>query len=753
MDEATSTKNSPSSNEEMPNSEAPLWQYVTKIEKPPSSATKSGGNTYFKCNYCGKVYLGSYSRVKAHLLKIVNKGIKACPNVTPSLRLEMQRMHDQIENDKLERAQRSRIPLPPPPPGRGPIGLIPSFQRQEESDSTNPVDGKRRKVIAISTIERAFQNNARYELDSRIGRMFYTGGLPFNFARNPYYRSFYSYAATHSIPGYVPSGYNALRTTLLQRERAHVERLLRPIKDFWLENGVSIVSDRWSDPQRRPLINIMAVSDGGPVFIKAIDGSGEFKDKHYIAGVLKDAIKEIGHEKVVQVITDNASVMKAAGALIEGEYPKIFWTPCVVHILNLALKNTCAAKNTEKNEVTYEECSWITRIGDDASFIRVFIMNHSMRLAMFNEFCPLKLLQVADTRFASVVVMLKRLKLIKRCLQAMAVSDQWASYREDDVGKVQKVKDMILSDLWWDKVDYILEFTAPIYDMLRIADTNKPCLHLVYEMWDSMIEKVKAAICRHEGLEDDQYSSFWSVVYDILIDRWTKNCTPLHCLAHSLNPKYYSIEWLSENPKRISPHRDHEISMERSKCLERYFEDEDELKVVKYEFATFSGGRFPSPDALTDRWALQPLVWWQYHGPTFPILQTLAFKLLGQPCSSSCAERNWSTYKFIHSLKRNKMVPARTENLVYVHSNLRLLSRRNEEYVNTSTKMWDFAGNSWNESDMHGGAGILENAALTLDEPELEAIVIGNATNPSVTTSESEVQSEAIELDDDDVCL
>ena len=43
----------------------------------------------------------------------------------------------------------------------------------------------------------------------------------------------------------------------------------------------------------------MAVSDGGLVFIKAIDGSGEFKDKHYIAGVLKDVIKEIGHEKIV----------------------------------------------------------------------------------------------------------------------------------------------------------------------------------------------------------------------------------------------------------------------------------------------------------------------------------------------------------------------------------------------------------------------------------------------------------------------
>ena len=96
------------------------------------------------------------------------------------------------------------------------------------------------------------------------------------------------------------------------------------------------------------------------------------------------------------------------------------------------------------------------------------------------------------------------------------------------------------------------------------------------------------------------------------------------------------------------------------------------------------------------------------------------------------------------------MALARAEDLVYVHSNLQLLSRRNVEYVNTTTKMWDIAGDSWNESDIHGVAGILENAAFTLDEPKLEAMVIGNAST-SVTTSESEVQSEAIDLDDEEV--
>ena len=96
------------------------------------------------------------------------------------------------------------------------------------------------------------------------------------------------------------------------------------------------------------------------------------------------------------------------------------------------------------------------------------------------------------------------------------------------------------------------------------------------------------------------------------------------------------------------------------------------------------------------------------------------------------------------------MAPARVEDLVYVHSNLRLLSRRNEEYVNITTKTWDIAGDSWNESDIHEGAGILENAALTLDEPK--AMVIENA-NTTATTSESEVRGEAIDLEDDDTCV
>ena len=70
-----------------------------------------------------------------------------------------------------------------------------------------------------------------------------------------------------------------------------------------------------------------------------------------------------------------------------------------------------------------------------------------------------------------------------------------------------------------------------------------------------------------------------------------------------------------------------------------------------------------------------------------------------------------------------------------------------------ATKMWDIARDSWNESDIHGGARIFENATFTLNEPELETMVIRNAST-RVTNSESEVQSEAIDLDnEDDGCI
>ena len=62
--------------------------------------------------------------------------------------------------------------------------------------------------------------------------------------------------------------------------------------------------------------------------------------------------------------------------------------------------------------------------------------------------------------------------------------------------------------------------------------------------------------------------------------------------------------------------------------MDQYFEDESELKVVKCEFAAFSGGRFPSPDALTDRWDLLPWVGGITMAPHFQLFNPLPLNFL-----------------------------------------------------------------------------------------------------------------------------
>ncbi|KAJ1696121.1 hypothetical protein LUZ63_004633 [Rhynchospora breviuscula] len=321
------------------NASTPLWQYVTILQR-----AESGGNTKFTCNFCKGAFTGSYSRVKAHLFQISGTGIRACKRITKDEIARLKKLQEEVD----ERAKA----VVPREVSRPNDGKIPT------SAETRGV-----KKRAMTQLEKSWAVAARNEIDEQVARIFYTGCPSFNLAKNPHFIKSYVMLAESGLKGYKPPSYNKIRTTLLDRERVHVDRLLEPIKNTWTRKGVSIVCDGWTDVQRRPLINFIAIIDGVPMFLKAVNCQGE-------------------------------------------------------------------------------------------------------------------------------------------------------------------------------KIEFILEFTEPIYEMLRITDTDKPCLHLVYEMWDNMIDKVKDTIYKHEGKTENEDSPFFNVVKTILTDRWAKSNTPLHCLAYSLNPRF-----------------------------------------------------------------------------------------------------------------------------------------------------------------------------------------------------------------------
>jgi hypothetical protein len=502
---------------------APLWDHVNILEKAKPGA--SGGKILWQCKYCKISKATSYTRVEAHLLQMKNKGVALCPKVSYEMLSDMRREVQRCK-ELVERERTRYVPLP--------TGSAPS--------TSNATTAMKKKRGPASALEKAWDLDNRRHLDALLARAFYSGGISFNFARNPYFREAISFACSHDLNGYVGPGYNKYRESLLVQERRHIERLLESSKSVWPEKGVTICCDGWSDPQRRPIINFLAVCDKSPMFLRADNCQGEIKTKEYIADKLRGIIEEVGRQNMVQIITDNASNCKGAGLILEAEFDNIFWTPCVVHTLNLAMKSICEPKPPKNNSsddelFIWSELEFMHNVKSEAQMIKNFIMNHGMRLSMFNEFSDLKLLFIAETRFASVVCMLKRFVEVKAALQHMVISDKWSIYK-DDAPTAQVVKEKILSDVWWGNVDFILRITTPIYEMIRIADTDTPCLHLIYEMWDSMIEKVKKEIYLWEGKELNDDSILYSVIYEILIARWTKGNNPLHCMAHSLNPRY-----------------------------------------------------------------------------------------------------------------------------------------------------------------------------------------------------------------------
>jgi hypothetical protein len=197
---------------EATNIKAPLWDHVTILEKPRSG----GGNTMWKCKYCPMQKLSSYSRVEAHLLQKGGKGIGKCPNVTYEMLSAMRKEIERCKN-LVERSKSRTVSLPTAP-------------SSSNTDDTN----KRTKRGALSQLEKAWRLEDHNHLDALISRAIYSGGVSFNFLRNPYLREAFSFACSRNMQGYVIPGYNRVREGLLKQERRHIERLLESTKSTYV---------------------------------------------------------------------------------------------------------------------------------------------------------------------------------------------------------------------------------------------------------------------------------------------------------------------------------------------------------------------------------------------------------------------------------------------------------------------------------------------------------------------------------------
>ncbi len=135
--------------------------------------------------------------------------------------------------------------------------------------------------------------------------------------------------------------------------------------------------------------------------------------------------------------------------------------------------------------------------------------------------------------------------------------------------------------------------------------------------------------------------------------RWEYLHSDMHLAGFVLEPEFQSAEYGQD--------QNAEVMQGFLNILEKLVPDADDQTKVLQQLAQFRNqeGLFGRPDIQAAMRAMPGWKFWQQWGQQVPELQTVGVTVLSQCSVASACERNWSTYDFIHSKKRNRLTPQR----------------------------------------------------------------------------------------------
>ncbi|XP_006584208.1 uncharacterized protein [Glycine max] len=503
-------------------------------------------------------------------------------------------------------------------------------------------------------------------------------------------------------PHLKPPSYHELRVPLLKKELEYTKGLLRGHEEERIKYGCSIMSDGWTDRKNRILINFLVNCSLGTQFVRSVDASEYMKTGQKIFELLDSFVEEIGEKNVIQVVTDNGSNYVLAGKILQVTRPKIFWTPCAAHCLDLMLEDIGKIPK-------------VKRVIQRGIRLVGYIYNHTLALNTMRKFTQkTELVRHGVTRFATTFLTLQRLHKQKANLRRMFTSDEWLKSKAAKEPKGKQATDVVLMPSFWNDVVYALKAMGPLVSVLRLVDNEKkPAIGFIYEAKDRAKEAIQRAFNNNEGKYKD--------ILAIIDKRW--DCQlhhPLHSTGYYLNPKFFYTD-----PNIDS---DNEVVDGLYKCIDKLSEDDDFVVEVHKQLLVYkrAGERFGMTAATKARTEISPAEWWKLYGGKTPYLQTIAIKVLSLTCSSSGCERNWSTFEHIHSKKTSRLEHQKLQDLVYVKYNQALLDRFECHDVIDPIALNDIDdSNEWLLGELEGDEA---GNDLVFDDDDLNWLDVAEAT-------------------------
>ncbi|VFQ83330.1 unnamed protein product [Cuscuta campestris] len=620
-----------------------------------------------ECKLCDKVLRGGIKRLKQHL-KGGYDDTTICPKTTTPIRQEMGNYllankrnktlilnEDGLDGDdegevrlrsnvssaesvhpssgtSMKRKKAMFTIASPPPPKQNKTVVAMLQKSPEEVVAERHAKGSTQQTLEECT--RSKEEKDRVYM--HIANFYFENGIPFNAANSRSFEIMIESIGQYG-PGLKPPSSYELRVPLLKKAKEETKKLQKKHEIAWKETGCTLMSDGWSDRKGRHLINFLVNSPVGTFFLESINASSESHDANMLAGLLEKQIEKIGPNNVVQVVTDNGSNYKAAGKLLMQRYPKLYWTPCAAHCLDLMLEDIGKLSDFKGQII-------------NAKRVTTFIYRHGRLLdAMRQKTGGRDLVRPGITRFATSFLTLRCMYIHKDALRGLFVCEDWnrSKLAKTEAGK--RVQDIVLSTRFWNTVEDCIRASQPLLVVLRIVDGDeRPAITEVMPAMDMAKKKITEAFQNKKVL----LNKMITIIEDCWQDQMGQK---LYGAALFLCPsRYYDIK--TENGDKAS-------------SLRANFNDVLEKMVVD------DAVQQKISNQADDYHAMRVVDWWDAFGNEARELQIFAKRIVGLCCSSSGCERNWSTFEFVHSKKRNRLDQARLNDLVFVKYNRALMRR------------------------------------------------------------------------------
>ncbi|KAJ9531183.1 hypothetical protein QJQ45_001018 [Haematococcus lacustris] len=280
-----------------------------------------------------------------------------------------------------------------------------------------------------------------------------------------------------------------------------------------------------------------------------------------------------------------------------------------------------------------------------------------------------ELLQMSQTRFASLQDMLCSVQHNKSALRSVAISD---SLGND--ARSRNVIALVLNPDFWEKNEWIVGTLAPaakLVEALQAHAANLAHVHFGLMAVEDKLDKITRSC--PPAFQDDAFD---------LEQAWDQRMLyghhPALCLAAVIDPNFRDKHG-ALLPEQMRSAEDLAARLESSKGQG----DDSAAAQARDEFHTWCSDGYMvkmklSPNIFHPRLLRDPVTWWEWYGMETPVLQQVAQRVLSIPATSAGVERLFSVFKFIWSDRRSRLLMGRMWAMAYVYFNTRALKHQEQ---------------------------------------------------------------------------